>query len=443
MTELAAAVLAVLAICSRIWEDSWLTPGTVYSAYWTVWLAAVVAFGGDYPVPAVGPWFIVASAVAVVCGCQLRRARENGAMRNDRPTRVVTVTSLPLLYSSGIVGGVAGIAAAALTVGQSGYSLTEITNQSALLQIGNAVSVQRYSATPPEGSGVVALMLAVSYAGALAAPFLLTIPRRARPRGWRLVMLFPAASVGVYSVVTTARLPMLLTVSFTVLSMVAATHLQGRPPRVRAVHVVTGAAVAGALAFGFILIAFVRVGSTNSSASAPVYDAARVYAVGGVSGFAQWLTGRASVEESGHSNPGLTLGAGTFGAPARQLDVDRPPQSSKSYQAYVTLDTRTNDVTNIYTAFRSAIEDFGAPGALVFFCGLGYLTTAAQGRAVARADPLAALVWTAGYAYILNMNSQSIFWFTNVWAGFVLAAICIVAALRSRVPLPAATLTSA
>jgi oligosaccharide repeat unit polymerase len=330
------------------------------------------------------------------------------------------------LSAVAIAGGSSGLLATLLIFRQGGFSLSMLTSQGGLFQVGNALAVQRYSGED-QSLGPVPLLLAITYAGALAAPFMLFAPKMARPRASAVLIFLPFAGALAFAVVTTARLPMLLAACFTFLSCVVATSMrQGEMIKLRASQALSVIAALGAVAGAFVFIAFIRIGPTSGSAQPAVFNRSRVYAVGYVSSFSQWIDQPAV--GSAQQRPPLAFGAATFGAPARQLGLD--PSLSQAYRDFRQLGGDPGASTNIYTAFRSAIVDFGAPGALLFLAAAGYVAARTQASALERPGPVSALTLVVVYAYFLNSNIQSIFWFTNVCLAVFLAGLCLLWAFR-------------
>jgi oligosaccharide repeat unit polymerase len=433
----AIACLLLLAAAARRSEGSWFAPGALFCGYWSICMVAARVLASDYIVPAIGPWFVTGAALAVVIGSYLGTTTARlGSVAVASPA--TAIGRFRALTGIGVAGGVAGILATYMVFRQSGFSLSHLASQSGILEVGNTLAVQRY-ADQSQSMGTVALLLAVTYAGALASPFVLFASRAERPRWARVCMLSPAIGALAYSVVTTARLPMLLAAGFTALSSVAVVSARlGKQIKVRLSHAIAAVGVITFVAAAFVIIAFVRVGPAAGAARPVILNGMKLYAVGYVSSFSQWLD-EPVIGSAGAAKP-LSLGVATFGAPARQLGLD--PTVSQAYKDYRQVSRNSGAGTNIYTAFRSAIEDFGVPGALAFFAILGFLAARARDLSIRTASPLATLLLVVIYAYFLNSSIQSIFWFTNVCIAILLAALCLVWSSRRVQAPPVPTLAT-
>ena len=413
-----ALLLVVLAVVLRQVEGTWLTPGALFAAYWATWLGGTALFGRGYRTPAVGPAFIVLAVVAVAAG-----ARAASPASADRSRRVRVHQPL-VPRGMAVAGGAAAVAATALMLADGGYSLGSVLSLQGLLATGNQLSVDRYA-----NNGVPALvpwLLSGCYAGALVGPFLLAGDRR---HGWGrqgLLVCLPLLGALSFSTVTTARLPLLLTACFTAISVVMALSLrEGRVFRPQARHAAAAVLAVAGVASAFALIAFVRIGTADSADRPVIADKLQGYAFGGVPAFSQWLE---QPDPPWAGRPRLTYGQATLGAPARALGYDASLSQAYTDPRQVTV--QPGDTTNIFTAFRSLVGDFGVAGALLVLAGLGAGLARLQ-RRVLRGGLASFPLVAAGYGYLLNSNSQSIFWFTNVLVALVLAGgLLAVAAAR-------------
>lgn len=427
----AIACLIAVAVVARTLEGAWLAPGAVFAGYWAFWICAAATFGSGFRVPPAGPTYITAAAVAVATGSYLGTGERLGRSgQNDLVNGIVPTPAgrLSALGGIGAAGGCSGLLATLLIFSKSGFSASALTSQTGLFQVGNALAVQRYSGDQ-QSLGAVPLLLAVTYAGALAAPFLLAAPKSDRSRWSSPLLLSPLAGALVFSVITTARLPMLLAVCFTAVSAIVATSMrQGQLVRLRARHAVVLATSAVAVTIAFLFIAFIRIGPASGSEGSAVLGGFRVYTIGYVSSFSQWLD--QPTMNAAQSNGSPAMGASTFGAVARELGMN--PSLSEAYPDFRPLGRGTGESTNIYTAFRAGIVDFGVPGSLLFYAAIGFVGARARTAAIARRSPLAAMALVVVYSYFLNSNSQSIFWFTNVCLAIVLAAFCLSWTFGSR-----------
>jgi hypothetical protein len=90
--------------------------------------------------------------------------------------------------------------------------------------------------------------------------------------------------------------------------------------------------------------------------------------------------------------------------------------------------------TNIFTAWRYLVEDFGFAGAPLAAFVMGLVAAAAWKRVAERPTPVALAVLLCAYAYILNSTTQTVFLFTNIMLAFAVTGLAL--SLRPAAPKP-------
>lgn len=387
-------------------QGRWLAPGPFFAVFWAVGLAAPPIVAPDFVQSQAAVWYIVVLMAAFLLGSVAASYRPP-----QRPADVAPrPMNLPLLRRFVLFGTVTGLAGTVIVQVANGYSLTSILSAQALLDAAASYSIERYTGgvrTPV----VVPYLLGFTYAAGLVAPF----AARGLRRRWVLACYAgPFLAAASYALMTTARLGMLTVAFFLFAGWVASTVWnRGELPRLRPRAVLAGVLVAAALAAAFVSIAFLRLGTFDAQAQRIVLgDKAVGYSVGYMPAFSQWLDDSAPTgpQEWGTSTfTGATsLGGGSEGFDDRRL-----------------LTGEGLDTTNIFTAWRFLVEDFGVAGAPLAAFAFGWVVTWAWRRTVERPSMLPLLVLLAGYAWMLNSTTQTIFLFTNVIAAFAVAAVVL------------------
>lgn len=390
----AVLVLLLIGYLLMCAHGRWLAPAPFFALLWAVALAAPPLLAPDFVQSQGAVWYIAVLMTAFGFGALIA-----GGLHP--PTRDETVEPRPLnlrlLRWLVAIGTVCGLGAAVFVQSVNGYSVGAILSAQGLLDAAAAFSVDRYSGnirTPP----IVPLLTTFTYAAALLAPFAAQGLRR---RGVIACYLGPFLGASVYAVVTTARLGM-LTVGFFLFAgwIAASVYSRGAVPRLR-LRSVLGAAVAfAALAGAFVSIAFLRVGSFDLSTQRVIVPKMVGYAVGYMPAFSQWLPTSPTWPH--------TWGTSTFGG---LMDIGSG--ESAAFTGYVQLGGHYGQ-TNIFTAWRYLIEDFGLAGAPLVAFVMGWVAAAAWRRVVQRPTPGPLLVLLCAYAYMLNSTTQTVFLFTNI-----------------------------
>jgi oligosaccharide repeat unit polymerase len=100
----------------------------------------------------------------------------------------------------------------------------------------------------------------------------------------------------------------------------------------------------------------------------------RIYAVGAISSFSAFL-------DKYDSGTPLTWGRYSFASFAQMIGLHQFG-SFGFYDDYLDISQTSNDYTNVYTIFRSLIEDFGIKGSILYMLTLGIITRMAYSCAV-------------------------------------------------------------
>jgi len=336
--------------------------------------------------------------------------RVNTTPSGERHLRPMPIVGIVLLGSAGNV-------LAILSALRSNHlSVLEVLTLQGLLQSANAISVDRYSGSPQGGSALPALLLGLGYTAAIVAPFVKATSARFK----KLLISLPVGSALLYSSVSTARLGFLTAATLTTGSIIACTVYQtGRIPMIGFKAFVTWT-LAFALAGGaFVGIGLLRTGSTDRATMAVVLNKQVSYTLGGGGAFANWY------DAGGSSGP---LGLGTASIAGVEYLTGQNRAATRSYNEFVTIDSDGNQ-SNIFTAFRGLIMDFGLVGGVGVMAALGFAFGRAY-RAASRGSIRAAAVLAFAYGTLLLSAWLATTTFTNVLAAAFLAPLILTIAAR-------------
>lgn len=351
---LATGVLLGVAGWSRVLQGTWAAPGAFFSLVWVIAAAPAALILSDY-VTSGAMLLVVSFAVAVLVGSQFAlRGRAAGRVgrvastdtlfpRNEQP-------KLPRLSTMSALLAACGFAAFVGYVWDAGYSLSQLADGSAWLDLAVRYSVARYQESFVEPVSI-RLLVAANYAGAITGGVLLaTGPGFAR----RLLGVASVLAATMITIITTAKTVMLVTALFTLggwLSFRVA--VPPEPGRRRAMQ---RWLVSAAL---FVVLAAIGTASLilryGGGATADVV-AGRVggYLFGHMAALSAWL----AVED--WSQLQHTWGALSFAGPAEVLDLTA--RTTPGFYDPIGLNTWAAE-SNVFTALRGAITDFGLIGA--------------------------------------------------------------------------------
>lgn len=408
-------LVILIALCALGWilrrlEGDWLEPGGLFVVYWTFNLAFCYVAGPALSVSLPATAWIAAALLCFATGALLSgpvsKRHSDGA--ESRVAHFVGIrTSIVLCTGLGMLS-----VPAMLT--WSGQSLGAIFSTEGLLAIASDVTVQRY--TGEKTPATVSLLLTGTYLGGLLSGTFWASRRRSKRSGDSVIACLPLLSALAYSTITTAKATFILT-GFLWLSAFIVTSKAGGLFTIASSQIVKALAAFVVAGVAFTALVALRYGVEldNMIDLVPILQ---VYATGHVAAFSYWF------DTSWHSvDPrfGLTLFAGV----ADFLKVS--PRAGGLFEE--SLDVGGSG-TNVYTAFRVFIEDFGTAGALLFLACCGWLITWAARRA-RRGGRVSLAVAAFGYFLIAWSPVTSVTIYNSLLLAFALYGAYLAAALRN------------
>ncbi len=385
----------------------------MFLGYWAVIVLATVLFHQTSTFDSRAAVMIAALVSAftfgvVVATWGMDRSTPSGFSRPALRASVLVTVSL--------VGAIANVGAALLAIQTSSLSLTEILTLQGLAESANSLAVARYAF---QGTGqIIPLLLGIGYTAAAVSPFV----RLTEARFKTLITLLPVITSLLYASVTSARLGFLIAASMTAGSILAA-HVckTGRFPVVRPRVVIPAAVAATLIAVVFVGIGALRIGRFDGETVRLSAEKQVVYTVGSLGAFATWL---------GEYDPSSPPWYGTATIAGVEYLTGKDRASTRAVDEFAVIDS-TGRTSNVYTAFRGIIMDFGIPGGLAFLAVVGFLF----GRialVARRGSPVAASLLGYGYATIFLSAWLAMTTFTNVLVVLLIAPIVVRSAWITR-----------
>ncbi len=396
-------------------QGRWLAPGPLFTLYWATALLLPPLVAPRFTWSAGAVWYCVALVLAYGVG-SFAASHRGPAVRTPgveaRPLRPSVVRAVV------VAGTLSGAVATTLVQAANGFPVGLTVSLDDLLRTANSISVARYADSLVLPS-VVPLLLAVTYAAALLAPF------AARGAPWPVGTLLcagPVLSAGYFAVITTARAGMLLAVFLLVSGWIGSRlHTDGRTPALGIRTVLVAGLGLAATIVSFLAIALLRAGSTAPEYVAYVRDTFVTYLFGYLPAFSYWFD---------HGHPALlpeAWGSASLAGIAKHVGGD--PAYGMALTDWAPLGT--GDSTNIYSAWRHLIQDSGTVLAPLAAAVIGFLATLAWRRSIERPNTWWTVGCMAGYAYALHSVTFPIFMFTNVVVAFLVAAVTLSVASRA------------
>jgi oligosaccharide repeat unit polymerase len=391
-------VMLGLAVGLRLFTGTWLHPSTVFASAWTVFLfttALLLPGVNQYSEASI---FVVFATVLAALGAPLAVSG-----RDTVPHRLV---ASPWLARFSVAGFFTGLLAALINVESNGRSFAAALSAESLISSSQAMTAARYNGSLVS-SPLATVLLAITYGAAMAAPFAATSRSR-----WRnaLILAAPSAGGAAYALLTTARAGLLIAASLSLASWIVVKAVKdGGRPRISVRSIAPLLFSGAAVAVFFLITAANRYGGVAYVDGATLGRTVGIYAGASTPALGTWLGGSVIPEWGVNTFSGVSsffVRPGTLGV-----------------SEFVDLGAHVS--SNVFTAFRPLVEDFTQPGALAFVGVVSILASYGYRRAVLTGHVLASVLVSSWISFVLFSQSASLFTFTNVVVGVVLAGFLV------------------
>lgn len=400
-----------------------LAPDRLLLAFWLVMFAGTATFfPGTFTqaVTLVGFAYILLCVGAFSAACHFAYRGTRRQPNKDVGPIVLIRPSMRTFILIMLVSVVSGLGLFILTVSGRGVS---VSNVDQLSIVANQFARERYSGLG-QANVYDSVLVSVSLTAALIMPFV----RLRGIRRWWILSLVPALSLLPYVVVTTAKLPLIVSLFFTAGSAIAADLLlKGETIRVNGKLLVAAAVTSIAFVGLLFSVSVLRTGSISDETYAAARDNQITYAVASVPAFGLWLADRRDgvSEDSAY---GLAWGAATI--PGVELVSGVKRSTTRAYNYNVSLGDKSEFTTNVYTGFRQIAIDFGIVGAVVFFALAGHAVGRCASGVVMNSSIWRASIVAIFYSLVPMTASLLPTTFTNVFVAYVAFVIFAVVGIR-------------
>src|SRR6266516_1362569 len=408
MDLLILMVLVVVALLTRAVSGNWLAPGPFFCLFWVVNIGVALAAGRSFPVSPAGLWILVSLLIAFAVGSlafvgQPMPQSGQGSSSDVRTFSRTLERRLRWAVAGLSVTALLGLALETRT-GFAQFSLS--LSWLSLLALAAATSSARYAGTA-ESAGAATWLVYFMYAAAPLGGALTAGSVRAR---WRLLGVAPVTICLVEGTLHATRAGFVLGLvmwmaGFFAWKMFAT---RGRYALFHGRTVPLVALLALVLPTVYVVLQWLRGGAWKAFAVAPLMAHAAASALAHVSAFSQWAATRPE------SVP--TLGAYTFAGPFDLLGLARRSSGLFVDPVYFV----GGEASNIYTAFRSLVEDFTLGGAWVL-CSLMGLVTSWWHRSVRAGASVWIMPLALFYAFTLFSPIASLFTWNSIVGAWVIA----------------------
>jgi oligosaccharide repeat unit polymerase len=391
---------------------SFLSPGTLFAFYWSTLTLLPVIFEPGDPVTVAAVAWIAGACVVVFAGSTIGyggiRVRIPLAPHPPSPKEVAALRAalyLALAFGTGSV---------AVLLRLTAVDLGSLLRLETLVLLAGQLYAAAVGGFEP--TGLTQLLLPFVYLGPALGGLLFGLSRQRLDRASAIASLLPALLTTVLWTTKAATLFGILL--WTAAYLVARLRL-GDPRLFRRQHLIAAALTGAAIATFLLVTSLLRLGGTGSAQLEAAMARVPGYAFGHLTAFSQWL-------ETYRLHPDPPAGgAYTFAGSLARLGLgSRVPGI---YAESVSL--ASGDQTNVYTAFRSLIEDFTPAGALAALAIVGFIGGWSFKR-VTEGHPWAGAVLLGTYAATFWSPVTALTAYNSLLGALVLVAITLRLAAR-------------
>ena len=390
------SILVTTSWISKKIHGSWFFPGAFFPLIWTLYMSISLISAPEFQPKILGTIIITLFAVVFSVGANIIPFQENEQALESN-------INISMTYYSGVFISMISALGIGMVVsmGFSWYQLEQSLFN--IYVMPNLFALERYNevlAIPTRVKMVMFLTYPAALISGFVYPFL---------KGFKKVTSFlPIMITMIYGTLFAVRSGILLAIILTFAGMTCAkVYLRGNLQKW--FHKVSAAGAAlGLLLFStYILLQWLRGGPESIFIIDELIQGAKAGILGSFSAFTIWFSNYDFLQH-------YAFGVNTFAAPMEILGLTE--RASGFYTDFIPIGP---SVTNIYSAFRGIITDFGIIGSFIFFIIMG-LGSALAYKSSWNGNQFAVVPLSIFYAFTLFSPLISIFTFNSIIIAFIM-----------------------
>jgi oligosaccharide repeat unit polymerase len=400
--------LLLWVLCRKI-QGSWISPGAMFTACWYFMSLFPLMVVYYYPLYLEAYVAVLAFCVVAVAGT-LFASHCLREVDNIPPVSYVwdpvRIKYFNILFTiSSILGTFSPIVLYKTAVAK--YGVTGI------FELAGKISGDRYNGEFDQPFAVTLLNMTLSLAAIMGGFLLGAQNKRFLPA---LVYLYWMIPLQVSTTIQTTKASMMFTVVFFGSGLLAGIGLRGGQAKVRFSRLFILIFTLSGFAFIFTLInSFIRYGLTDLSILSEMIGASAGTSFGHMSVFGTWL------HEGGLQKTECAGGTYSFAGVAQYIGFGDRKQGLYELSVYFA----NGYFSNIYTGFRSLIEDFTLPGAFFFLFGFSFLAQVCW-SCLTKGKLWAASVCVSWFSYTFISPITSIFTYNMNFGALTMFSLAVI-----------------
>jgi oligosaccharide repeat unit polymerase len=355
---LLSLVLIAWAVFMRSLSGTWLQPSAFFALWWCFAGILPLVLAPEEVVGANAMLWLIAASICVSAGA----AVGNFGFRTRMTTAPTPATDRELLILGTVVlmSVLLGIGSNIAFVTGSHVAFGDLFDIEKLVVVSNQLYVQRYDEIPPAAPILSQALLPFVFVGPALGGMLFVLRREKR---WKLVGLLAFVPAIAVTILQTTKAAVLFAIVLWLSGYFATRLRKGQLAVFTRMHFLVAGGTGAILTVFFFAVSLARMASTDASLLDLVLRKLLTAAFGHMTVFSQWLA-----DYWAHPSA-PALGAGIFAGPLEMMGFGhRIPGLFENV-----VDLVIGETSNIYTAFRPLIEDFGIGGALAVLSILGFI----------------------------------------------------------------------
>jgi oligosaccharide repeat unit polymerase len=399
---LIAGLFFVSWVSRKIFE-SWFFPGAFFPLIWSLYMTISFLFAPEFQPNLIGVIMIILGSILVSIGASLFPLKVKSTYKKNK-----SKIKINFLFLSGIL--LTFISAIGfvfvLSIGFSWFKLEQ--NLLNLYILPNFFATERYNEVQSLPNNIKIVMF-LTYPASLLSGFTYPLLKGAK----RLFSFLPIFITIIYGALFAVRSGVLLSIILTFSGMVCAKIYFQHDLKSWFNKVFIGGISSSLLLFGiYILFQWLRGGPENYFIIDELILSAKAGILGSFSAFTIWFSNYSLSQD-------LSLGLNTFAAPMEILGLTE--RASGFYKDFISIGP---SVTNIYSAFRGIVSDFGLIGSLIFLGFFGYIS-AISFYLTSKRNIYAIVPLSIFYTFTLFSPLISIFTFNSIIISFIIFFLVI------------------
>lgn len=346
------AIIVLLAVLAKRMKQDFFSPAVI-NIYWNAFfiVGAVVVFGAGIEWKYAGIYWMLGTCFLCLAGQAIGEyiGNKNAWLDNTEFKRNYLYVVLPVII-------LIGIAEPLLYLRAFGYSVSDLFNIHALLELNSKVAYDRYYGheyNPPAISSVISIVI---YMGALVGGYVFPIMKNKIGKLLSILTLIPILFL---AIITNAKVGVIACIFLWAIGWILHSLIQNRSGKIINTKLIVIGILVAVLGIAFLDLTMVmRIGEISMETQIIVNQKLQEYAFGQIDSFSVWFDSLETTD--------LDLGSNTYMFLTNWLGITERKQG--------VYDLMPGIVSNIFTINRGVIADFGRFGGLLYWMLVGLVS---------------------------------------------------------------------